>query len=136
MNNFAVAQARSYDEALAALNNDSYDASVLKAGGLDVLDRLKEGTLETDLLVNLRHVSRADVVDNIGWEGEKLRIEAGTTLAEIAASPLLNQEAPVVAQSLADAASPAVRNVGTAAGNLLQRPRCWYFRNAERSEER
>jgi xanthine dehydrogenase YagS FAD-binding subunit len=36
-----------------------------------------------------------------------------------------------VAQAVADAASPAVRNVGTAAGNLMQRPRCWYYRNDE-----
>ena len=28
-----------------------------------------------------------------------------------------------------DAASPQVRNVATAAGNLLQRPRCWYYRS-------
>ena len=28
-------------------------------------------------------------------------------------------------------ASPQLRNVGTVGGNLCQRPRCWYFRNAE-----
>jgi xanthine dehydrogenase YagS FAD-binding subunit len=131
MNNFAVAQARSFEEALTALHDAASDEALPKAGGLDVLDRLKEGLLEADLLVNLKRVRRNSATDNIGWVGDKLRIEASTTLAEIAASPLLNKEAPVIAQSLASAASPAVRNIGTAAGNLLQRPRCWYFRNAE-----
>jgi xanthine dehydrogenase YagS FAD-binding subunit len=30
-----------------------------------------------------------------------------------------------------DAATPQVRNVASAAGNLLQRPRCWYYRNEQ-----
>ena len=31
----------------------------------------------------------------------------------------------------AASASPQIRNVATLGGNLLQRPRCWYFRAAE-----
>ncbi|MHC4448023.1 MAG: FAD binding domain-containing protein, partial [Planctomycetota bacterium] len=58
-----------------------------------------------------------------------IRIEGMATLAEIAASPLINRAAPVVAQAVENAATPQVRNVATAAGNLLQRPRCWYYRN-------
>ncbi len=131
MNNFAVAQVRSFDEALAALADDRFHEPMLKAGGLDVLDHLKEGLAAPDLLVNIKTIRRTGVAENIAREGEQLRLEATTTLAEIASSELFRREAPVVAQSLADAASPAVRNVGTAAGNLLQRPRCWYYRNDE-----
>src|SRR5690606_8027788 len=38
---------------------------------------------------------------------------------------------PALATACGDAATPQIRNVATIGGNLLQRPRCWYFRNAE-----
>ena len=40
-------------------------------------------------------------------------VYGATTLAEIAASPLVNEIAPVVAQAVGDAATPQVRNVAT-----------------------
>ncbi|HXU82708.1 MAG TPA: FAD binding domain-containing protein, partial [Polyangia bacterium] len=33
-----------------------------------------------------------------------------------------------LAQACGEAASPQIRNVATIGGNVLQRPRCWYFR--------
>ena len=33
-----------------------------------------------------------------------------------------------VAQAIAEAASPQIRNMATIGGNLCQRPRCWYYR--------
>jgi xanthine dehydrogenase YagS FAD-binding subunit len=36
-----------------------------------------------------------------------------------------------VAQAAGEAATPQVRNVATVGGNLCQRSRCWYFRNAD-----
>jgi xanthine dehydrogenase YagS FAD-binding subunit len=38
---------------------------------------------------------------------------------------------PAVADALRSSASPQIRNVATLGANLLQRPRCWYFRAAE-----
>ena len=35
---------------------------------------------------------------------------------------------PASHQAAADIASPQTRNMATVAGNLLQRPRCWYYR--------
>jgi xanthine dehydrogenase YagS FAD-binding subunit len=35
----------------------------------------------------------------------------------------------MIAESLRDAATPQLRNMGTVGGNLLQRNRCWYFRD-------
>jgi xanthine dehydrogenase YagS FAD-binding subunit len=60
-----------------------------------------------------------------------IEIEATATLTDVVTSGILRKNAPVVSQSLENAATPAVRNVGTAAGNLLQRPRCWYYRNEQ-----
>ena len=58
-------------------------------------------------------------------------IGAMVTLAKVAADPLLRQRYPALADAAGDSASPQIRNVATIGGNLLQRPRCWYFRAAE-----
>jgi len=36
-----------------------------------------------------------------------------------------------IAEAAGTAATPQIRNLATIAGNLLQRPRCWYFRHPE-----
>ncbi len=36
-----------------------------------------------------------------------------------------------IAEAAGEAATPQIRNLGTVGGNLLQRPRCWYFRNPD-----
>jgi xanthine dehydrogenase YagS FAD-binding subunit len=51
-----------------------------------------------------------------------------TTLAEIETSALVRERYPMLAEA-AVAATPQLRNMATVGGNLLQRPRCWYFRN-------
>src|SRR5260370_13190689 len=36
-----------------------------------------------------------------------------------------------IAEAAGEAATPEIRNLGTVGGNILQRPRCWYFRNPD-----
>jgi xanthine dehydrogenase YagS FAD-binding subunit len=84
---------------------------------------------EPDLLIDVRKARTGGKSEPVSREGDLIRIEAWATLAEIAASPIIREYAPVVGQSIDRAATPQVRNVATAAGNLLQRPRCWYYRN-------
>lgn len=131
MNPFAVATPRSYGQAVTLLKDKRYKLPILKGGGMDVVDHLKEGLWEPDLLINVKRVRSGGGGELIRMEGGKLHIEASATMAEIVASKLVREQAPVVVQSLEHAATPQVRNVATAAGNLLQRPRCWYYR-AER----
>jgi xanthine dehydrogenase YagS FAD-binding subunit len=52
-----------------------------------------------------------------------------TTLADIETHVVIKQYYPLLAQAAAVAATPQLRNMATLGGNLLQRPRCWYFRN-------
>src|SRR5919199_954749 len=52
-----------------------------------------------------------------------------TTLTEIETSPVICRRYPLLAEAAAVAATPQLRNMATLGGNLLQRPRCWYFRN-------
>lgn len=131
MNRFAFAQPKSFAEAAGLLAEKKYSLPVLKGGGIDLIDRLKEGLTEPDVVVNVRWLHTEGATAPITESGGKLRLEATTTLAEIAASPIVRKSAPVLAQAVEWAASPQVRNVATAAGNLLQRPRCWYYRHEQ-----
>ena len=129
MNPFAIARPRSFDEAGALLRDNRFALPVIKAGGMDVVDHLKEGLIEPDLLIDIQRTAKPEV-SAIARQGSRLRVGARATLAQIAGSPVLGDYAPVLAQAAGSAATPQVRNVATAAGNLLQRPRCWYYRNS------
>jgi xanthine dehydrogenase YagS FAD-binding subunit len=52
-----------------------------------------------------------------------------TTLSDIEANAMIRQRYPLLAEAAALAATPQLRNMATLGGNLLQRPRCWYYRN-------
>jgi xanthine dehydrogenase YagS FAD-binding subunit len=100
----------------------------VKAGGVDLMDRLKEGLDAPSRLVNLRTIPGLDYVkEESGW----LRIGPMVTLAQIAGHPLIRRRYGVLAEAALKAATPQIRNMATVGGNLLQRPRCWYFRNDE-----
>jgi xanthine dehydrogenase YagS FAD-binding subunit len=60
---------------------------------------------------------------------EAVSVGALATLAAIETNPIIQQRHPLLAQAAAVAATPQLRNMATLGGNLLQRPRCWYFRN-------
>jgi len=59
-----------------------------------------------------------------------LRIGPLVTLSQVAAHPGIRATQAALAQACGEAASPQIRNVATIGGNLLQRPRCWYYRLA------
>jgi xanthine dehydrogenase YagS FAD-binding subunit len=134
MNRFAIAQPRTFSEASQLLLDKRFSLPIVKAGGMDVLDHLKEGLIAPDLLIDIHrlkqdgHGESIFLSDGVDRSAE-LHIEATATLTEIVESGLVHKHAPVLAQALDHAATLQVRNVGTAAGNLLQRPRCWYYRN-------
>ena len=130
---FAIVRARSYEDAAQVVRGGSYRLPVLKAGGMDVVDHLKEGLLDPDALVNIKGAggTRGRAIDWDGPARDRIRIGAEATLSDIASSALVREHAPAMAHAAESAATPQVRNVATAAGNLLQRPRCWYYRNQQ-----
>src|SRR5674476_909092 len=54
-----------------------------------------------------------------------------TTLAQLAADPVIRTRFLALADVAGNSASPQIRQVATIGGNLLQRPRCWYFRSRD-----
>lgn len=124
----AAAQATTVADAMAEVDSDVAPV-IYKAGGIDVLDLLKESLIRPSKLVNLRQIPGLDTITE--EPGGAVRIGALTSLATIAASPLLQQRYPALAAAVGSSASPQLRHVATLGGNLLQRPRCWYFRALE-----
>jgi xanthine dehydrogenase YagS FAD-binding subunit len=103
------------------------DGVVLKAGGIDLVDLMKEGLLKPARVVNLREVPGLDTITD---DEASVRIGALATLEQIAVHPLLRQRYTALADAARSSASPQIRHMATLGGNLLQRPRCWYFRSA------
>jgi xanthine dehydrogenase YagS FAD-binding subunit len=126
MNSVHWIDARSVEEAVALLSADAR-GTLAKAGGTDLLDLLKEGIVAPARIVNLQRIDALRGVQFADAAG--LRLGALTTLAEIASDSSIRQHYPALAEAAAHAATPQIRNAATIGGNLLQRPRCWYFRN-------
>ena len=99
----------------------------LKAGGVDLLDRMKEGFDNPKVVVSIAGVSGLDRIE----AGPPAKIGALATLAAIAANPGMIKLYPALAAAAAGAATPQIRNMATLGGNLCQRPRCWYYRLEE-----
>ena len=140
MNRFAFMDARTISEAAVAASATVAEAmtatpeaisrsedSVVKAGGIDLLDLMKEGLLAPARVVNLKAVAGLDAI--VEDETGGLRLGPIATLASLADHPLLQKRYAALADALRGSASPQIRNVATLGGNLLQRPRCWYFRS-------
>jgi xanthine dehydrogenase YagS FAD-binding subunit len=96
------------------------------AGGTDLLQLLREFVVTPTELIDLNGLpfSGIDVVSG------GLRIGALTRLADLADDPRIRRDYPLLARALDETASPQVRNMATVGGNLLQRTRCLYFRDA------
>jgi len=118
--------AKSVEEAVSLLAADER-GTIAKAGGMDLLDLIKEGIIAPARIVNLQRIDALRGVQLDDAAG--LRLGSLTTLAEIATHASIRERYPALAAAAAHAATPQVRNAATIGGNLLQRPRDWYFRN-------
>ena len=98
------------------------------AGGTDLLTLMKAEITAPERLVDIKRL--VDLTDEIAVTEHGVEIGALATLAEIETSPFILSLAPALAQAAGLAATPQLRNMATIGGNLLQRPRCWYFRDA------
>jgi xanthine dehydrogenase YagS FAD-binding subunit len=98
------------------------------AGGTDLLQLLKGNVASPDRLIDLSHLPDFDRIERL--PDGRLMIGALARMADVARSPLVRDAWPLVSQALLLSASAQVRNAATVAGNLLQRTRCPYFRDA------
>ena len=128
MKAFTSVNPQSVADAVAALKNASGQgkSAVVAGGGSDLLGLVKERIVKPDVIVNLRGLSNAN---QIAAAASGLTIGGEATLDEISKHAAIKQQYAVLAEAAGSVATPQIRNVGTIAGNVAQRPWCWYYRN-------
>jgi len=120
--------ARSLGDAVAAASAAAASGRsfAFSGGGTDLLQQIKDGTNSADVLVNLRTVREARTVSVSATE---TLIGGLITLTELASHAALSGPWAVLREAAASVGTPQIRNVATLAGNVTQRPWCWYYRN-------
>jgi aerobic carbon-monoxide dehydrogenase medium subunit len=111
---FDYQRATSLDDALAKLQAAGGDAKFL-AGGHSLIPLMKLRLSEPKILID---IARIPGLSGIREKDGRIEIGAGTTHAEVAASALLREKCPVVAETAAEIGDPQVRNRGTLGGSL------------------
>jgi xanthine dehydrogenase YagS FAD-binding subunit len=125
MKPFAYTRPETIDQALAILDHETRPL----AGGTDLLTLIKGEIAEPAHLVDIKRLP--DLNGEITLRDGTITIGALATLARIETDPLLAEHLPALGHAASVAATPQLRNMATIGGNILQRPRCWYFRNED-----
>ncbi len=128
MKAFANANPRDLRQAVAMLRQareQGRSASIV-AGGSDLLGMVKERLVAPDVLVNLKAING---LDQVAAQGDGVKIGGLITLDALSRDPVIREQYTVLAEAAESVGTPQIRNVATLAGNVCQRPWCWYFRN-------
>jgi xanthine dehydrogenase YagS FAD-binding subunit len=96
------------------------------AGGTTLVDLMRETVEQPDTVID---------INGLPWRGidqgpKGLRIGALARMSDVAAMPELATSHRVLVEALLESASPQIRNMASIGGNLMQRTRCAYFRDA------
>src|ERR1043166_3159016 len=98
------------------------------AGGTTLIDLMKLDVMRPEGLIDINALERT-ALGRIEANERGLRLGALVRMAAAADDPAIKRDYPVIAQSLALAASQQLRNMATLGGNVLQRTRCSHFRD-------
>lgn len=128
MRALANINARTITEAVNAAQQASSNgqAFAFSGGGTDLLQQIKDGTAPVDIIINLRTIPDASRITASPMETV---IGGLITLTDLASDAGLAARMTVLTEAAASVATPQIRNVATLAGNVTQRPWCWYYRN-------
>ena len=127
MNPFRYERASDASSAVALLGQEP--GGVFLAGGTNLVDHLKLGVSQPNMLVDITHLPY-DRIDPLPDGG--VRIGALVRNSDLAADRTIRSRYPLLAQALLAGASGQLRNLATTGGNLLQRTRCVYFQDVTR----
>jgi xanthine dehydrogenase YagS FAD-binding subunit len=107
------------------LEEVSHHVGEFRAGNTDLQERRRHGNAQR----NIVDVTRLVGLDSITWDAQgAARIGALTRIATLANDLRIRQAYPALAQAAGALATPQIRAMATVGGNLLQRTRCWYYR--------
>jgi len=124
---FTNANARDLTQAVTLIRQarDTHRSVAVAGGGSDLLGMMKEGLIAPDVVVRLASIRSLDHVT----VKNGVTIGGLTTLDALAANAAIRRDYRVLAEAAESVATPQIRNVATIAGNVCQRPWCWYYRN-------
>jgi xanthine dehydrogenase YagS FAD-binding subunit len=128
MKAFTNTNARDVRHAVTLLKQarDQGRTASIAGGGSDLLGMMKERLVMPDMVVRLATIKN---LDTLKLTNSGATIGGQMTVAAVAANPLIRTEYAVLAEAAESVATPQIRNVASLAGNLCQRPWCWYYRN-------
>lgn len=117
---------------MAASAGDSHAAAPVQflGGGTQLLDLAKLDVIRPERLVDITRINDPHM-GSIEATPQGLRLGALVTMRQAAQHPVVVRDYPVVSESLWKGASQQIRNMGRLGGNMLQRTRCAYFRDAQ-----
>jgi xanthine dehydrogenase YagS FAD-binding subunit len=129
MKSFENIDAKSVKEAVGLLQkfHQQKKLAAVVGGGSEYLQLMKDHVVEPDYLINLKTIPGLDYIKE---ERGGFRIGALAKLADIDEHAAIREKLLILSDAAGEAASPQIRNAGTLAGNLCQRPFCWYFRSS------
>lgn len=123
MRQFSYKQAADEKAAVAAVLPEAQAAYL--AGGTTLIDLMKLNVQTPATLVDITPLPLA----KIEIHDSGVRIGAMVSNSDVAHDPIIRQRYPVLSEALLSGASPQLRNMATVGGNLMQRTRCYYFRD-------
>jgi xanthine dehydrogenase YagS FAD-binding subunit len=128
MRAFSNANPKDIHEAVSLLSQTHQQgrAASIVGGGSDLLGMVKEHLVAPDVLVNLKTIRGMDQIEP---QRGSLKIGGLITLDTLSRDQRIRKEYTVLAEAAEKVGTPQIRNAGTLAGNVCQRPWCWYFRN-------
>jgi xanthine dehydrogenase YagS FAD-binding subunit len=95
-------------------------------GGSDLLALVKDHIVTPDVVIHLTSITGAN---QVARSAAGLSIGGLITLDALSRDAVVRDQYTVLAEAAGAVATPQIRNVGTLAGNVCQRPWCWYYRN-------
>ncbi len=129
MKAFTNANPRDVAQAVTIIRNarQGNQRVAIAGGGSDLLGMMKERLVTPDVLVSLKSIKGLDQVK--AAPGGGVTIGGLITLDALSRDATIRRQFPVLAEAAEGVATPQIRNAATLAGNLCQRPWCWYYRN-------
>ena len=124
MHPFSYDQATAEQDAVAAVSPNP-QAQFL-AGGTTLIDLMK---LNVEAPSHLTDITTVPLTLIERLPGGGVRIGALVKNSDLAHDPGIQKDYPVLSEALLSGASPQLRNMATTGGNILQRTRCYYFRD-------
>jgi len=107
-------------ELLIIMTENKNRATVI-AGGTNLIPEMRDGVKTPQVLVDVGDLQE---LTGIQLDEDSISIGAATTIAEIAASPVIREHLPILSKAAGELGNPLTRNRATIGGNLANASPC------------